>query len=546
MSKKKRRKWDYDKVKAFVEGSEGNGCKLLSKEYEGGDTLIKILCRCREEYVVKFNKFYHRNKRQCNSCGMKILSDSKKVSYDTVKSFIEVESGSGCKLLSQEYQGARENLLVKCLCGNEFDVSWNRFARKNKYKRQCNVCGYEQLSKSKTLSHTSVLELFKAEGFVLCDRYENAHKRMHVKDINGYSYDVSLNNFKNKVMKKELDGELTNIVHKTNKYSIGNIKKWLIDNEIEYELVSDCYEDNISMLEWICENGHRFRLGWNEILQGRRCSACTLKNNTKHRIKKYSKILSDEVALDNGGYILKSNYNTASCHVLILHEECGSEFLVTPSNFLGGTRCPTCLGKRKRNTGEFKQIVKELSGREYSVLGEYVNSKTHIQMKHNSCGHTWSLVPSSFVAGSRCPKCSRLASKGEIRVQSYIDKLGLEYVSEFVSENCINVNVLPFDIAILNYDAKNPLALIEYDGEQHFEPVDFAGKGEEWALEQHLGVVERDNIKNQYCKDNNIPLLRIPYWDFHNIETILEEFLIEHGVIGLDQQESEQLQLATM
>ena len=36
----------------------------------------------------------------------------------------------------------------------------------------------------------------------------------------------------------------------------------------------------------------------------------------------------------------------------------------------------------------------------------------------------------------------------------------------------------------------------------------------------------RDNIKTKYCEDNHIKLIRIPYWDFDNIEQILTKELI--------------------
>ena len=66
---------------------------------------------------------------------------------------------------------------------------------------------------------------------------------------------------------------------------------------------------------------------------------------------------------------------------------------------------------------------------------------------------------------------------------------------------------------------------IEYDGIQHFEPIDFAGKGEEWAKEQFKEQQIKDNIKTQYCLDNDIKLIRIPYWEFDNIENILKQEL---------------------
>ena len=32
-------------------------------------------------------------------------------------------------------------------------------------------------------------------------------------------------------------------------------------------------------------------------------------------------------------------------------------------------------------------------------------------------------------------------------------------------------------------------------------------------------------IKNKYCEDNNIKLLRIPYWEFKNMRKIIIDFI---------------------
>ena len=47
---------------------------------------------------------------------------------------------------------------------------------------------------------------------------------------------------------------------------------------------------------------------------------------------------------------------------------------------------------------------------------------------------------------------------------------------------------------------------IEDDGAQHFKPVKYWG-GEKTFLE----IQERDALKNEYCKNNGIKLVRIPY-----------------------------------
>lgn len=59
---------------------------------------------------------------------------------------------------------------------------------------------------------------------------------------------------------------------------------------------------------------------------------------------------------------------------------------------------------------------------------------------------------------------------------------------------------------------------IEYDGKQHFEDVYFGGK--ESTLDY---VKSNDKIKTEYCKNNNIKLIRIPYTELKNINTILEQ-----------------------
>lgn len=75
---------------------------------------------------------------------------------------------------------------------------------------------------------------------------------------------------------------------------------------------------------------------------------------------------------------------------------------------------------------------------------------------------------------------------------------------------------LPFDFAIFKKDQL--ISLIEYDGEQHFKPVEIFG-GEEGFKNQKM----RDEVKDAYCIENEIPLLRIAYFDFDRIDEILND-----------------------
>ena len=55
--------------------------------------------------------------------------------------------------------------------------------------------------------------------------------------------------------------------------------------------------------------------------------------------------------------------------------------------------------------------------------------------------------------------------------------------------------------------------MIEYDGEQHFK---YSNKG--WNTKEHFEKVKkRDELKNEYCKEKGIPLIRIPYTQYEDL-----------------------------
>ena len=90
--------------------------------------------------------------------------------------------------------------------------------------------------------------------------------------------------------------------------------------------------------------------------------------------------------------------------------------------------------------------------------------------------------------------------------------MGLTVETQKTFKSCFNVEgqYYKFDFYLPEYNL-----LIEYDGEQHFKARE---KG--YFTEDKLQIIQqRDAYKNQWCKDNNIPLiLRIPYTDFNKLD----------------------------
>lgn len=115
--------------------------------------------------------------------------------------------------------------------------------------------------------------------------------------------------------------------------------------------------------------------------------------------------------------------------------------------------------------------------------------------------------------------CKKLSSVERIITQ-YLNNQSVDYVSQYSFNDCKYKYKLKFDFALLG-NVKNVIGLIEYDGKQHFEPIEWFGG--ETAFNNS---VIRDNIKNEYCKTKNIPLLRLNYMqDILEIEEQLDEFL---------------------
>ena len=81
-------------------------------------------------------------------------------------------------------------------------------------------------------------------------------------------------------------------------------------------------------------------------------------------------------------------------------------------------------------------------------------------------------------------------------------------------KECKDVNTLPFDTYIESLNL-----IIEFDGEQHFKP--------KFGEKEFYEIVYHDAIKNSYCEDNNINLLRIPFWNIEFIEEIVKNKIEE-------------------
>lgn len=188
-----------------------------------------------------------------------------------------------------------------------------------------------------------------------------------------------------------------------------------------------------------------------------------------------------------------------------------------------GRGCAMCANVRKiKYIDEVNDWLKN-NNKTFSCI-EYAGNIRELSIFHcDICNKEWKSNFNNIKNGNGCPHCS--SSKGEQKIAEILDKYNIFYNREVGFEGCKNILPLPFDFAI--YKDENLLFLCEYQGIQHYEPVDFASKGKQWAEEQFVVNQRKDCLKKEYCKENNIPLLEVPYWEFDNIENIILDFMKE-------------------
>lgn len=129
------------------------------------------------------------------------------------------------------------------------------------------------------------------------------------------------------------------------------------------------------------------------------------------------------------------------------------QYKVTPSDFVNkGTRCPKCFGNKRKTTEEFKEEVFELEKGEYEVLGEYQNSNTKILMRHNSCGNEYMVTPAKFLLNRRCPNCYSSQGETKVRTILNKHEIKFEEQYWFEDLRGYYSHPLKFDFAVFNED----------------------------------------------------------------------------------------------
>ena len=265
-----------------------------------------------------------------------------------------------------------------------------------------------------------------------------------------------------------------------------------------------------------CSKGHIEQHLLSNLLEGYGCRAC----HTKPKYDFWENIPEDYYELydlTNTVYVNKRTKINYICKKHGLRTQLPFTFLESGCAVCGKERGAS---KRKNcqpaSLESFIEKSKTQHGDkyDYSLIKEYHGKRSivpiicriHGEFKQEARVH---------YSGSGCPFCKE--SKGEKIIRLYLEKNNINFEKPKKYTDLRDKDLLSYDFYLPNYNL-----LIEYNGRQHYEKVNWDNKTIEEELNSNLEIQQKhDKMKLEYAKNNNINLLVIPYTEFDNIEEIL-------------------------
>ena len=455
------RKIDFNVVKQEVEEL---GYELISEEYINYIHKLILMDINGYYYTITLADLLKKHTPH-------FVHTSNPYTINNIKTFLK-NNNSDLTLLSEIYEGDEVNLKLCDSQGYYYSSPW---------------CNIKRLKRNIFVSKVNVyssqnIQLFLDKNNIelkLISNFEDNHSKLtFIDNNNGYLYFQSWNSMQ--LLK------FPRLVHKSNPYSIQNIILWCKLNNKPFKLLSDTYETNYKNLKWKCLNkecGEIFNATWTCISVGSGCGYCS-----------------------------------------------------TPIKHIG---LSNCLATKNPKLALEWHPIKNGDLTPYDVS---CGTTKEVWWKCKECGHEWKMkIAKRNGRGDGCPECNK--SKGEKRCKEvFISKSFIEisqedykklsdidkdkyiyFIPQIKYDNLIGLGngLLSYDFYIPKYNF-----LIEYDGEFHYKAIrKYKNEPMKDAEERFKKQQIHDQLKNEYCKKHNIKLLRIPYWDFDNIESILSKEL---------------------
>lgn len=362
----------------------------------------------------------------------------------------------------------------------------------------------------KKLTFEEVKEEFTKRGLKLLDSvYINNNQKMSFCNRLGYKAKMRLGNLKS--------NKTPCYFSKSNPYTIENIQTFLFNKKEGTIILSKSYKGNDNPLLFKCGSCKKdFTRTWSDLQKSKYsvCIECTHKKIGITRKKKIDAVFN--LFKENKLKLLTTNYEN-NYQLLECEDENGYRSYMSVRNI--ARKGKIALFDVNNNYKYYLHNANnyaKINGIECEVLkfSERQDWTTTGIVCKCKCGNTFETSIGGFKSGKiRCEICSKKSSIYEYKVEEWLIKNKIEHVREKRFKNCKDLLPLPFDFYL---EDKN--ILIEVDGEGHYKPIFYNEYSKQKAEELFNQTKKHDEIKTKYCEENEINLIRIPYWLFNDKE----------------------------
>lgn len=309
-----------------------------------------------------------------------------------------------------------------------------------------------------------------------------------------------------------------------NKLTIEDVRLYLKNKNEGTQLLDEEYVNQNLPLKFKCACGAEFERSWINLHSQKytTCKDCAIINRGKSKrmpIEEVMKIFQEK------GYKILGKYKGNNVPVLCEDTE-GYRGTITLSKLRNGCHIERFSEKSKK---EFLIYNLNVWCKNNGINTRVIDFSKHDNWSRQGikcvcgCGNRFETSTMSFLDGKiRCNTCTNRTSKYESLVKGWLDINDIKYIEQFKIKECKNKQVLPFDFYLIEYKV-----LLEIDGEGHYGVTYFNNCSKEKAELAYSRTHINDLIKDEYCKVNNLTLIRIPYWEFksNNYKSILTNII---------------------
>lgn len=342
-------------------------------------------------------------------------------------------------------------------------------------------------------------ELSKKDFILLSKKYINGRIKLIIKDKHGYLYYSTFENIQADKYPYKFSSH--------NIFSIRNIRNYIKINNLSCELISENFNSVKENLLFKCVCGNEFSCSFDKVIQRKkdRCNVCSKKISAYNTRKNLNDVKTCFV--ENNYKPIFKNYINAITPLLCKNKD-GYIGELTYQNLMNGdTFAPFSLNNKYlvnniKHYIEINKIQSELITTNFSKFSFLSSNAILFKCK---CGIIYETTWRSFTYQKvfRCPICSKKKSQYAYLTENFLDEINVKFIPEYKFKDCKDKAVLAFDYFI---KLNEKVLLIEVDGQFHYNAV--------YNEKSFESQIYRDNIKNEYCKQNNLNLLRIPYWEY--------------------------------